>query len=294
MVLCFDIGGTSIKYGAAREENKQIIFDARWETPTDAKKLRGPGIEQKILDLIDSLRAAYTPEGVAISTAGMVDHKTGAILYANENIPEYTGRNLKLAVQNRFNLPCAVENDVNCAALGETAYGAGRGADSVLCVTVGTGIGGAIILDGAVWHGHSGSAGEIGYMPINGGMFEQQASTTALIRNVATKTGETLTGKEIFARAHAGDSVCKESIEALCAALAQGLAAGICLFNPAAIVLGGGIMAQGAYLRPLLEQQLGRFVNPFVLEKTSLCFAELGNSAGMAGAYQWFKQSALT
>ena len=80
----------------------------------------------------------------------------------------------------------------------------------------------------------------------------------------------------------------------MCAALAQGLAAGICLFNPAAIVLGGGIMAQGAYLRPLLEKQLGRFVNPFVLEKTSLCFAELGNSAGMAGAYQWFKQSALT
>lgn len=292
MVLCFDIGGTSIKYGAAREENKQILFEARWETPTDAKKLRGPGIEQKILDLIDSLRAAYTPEGVAISTAGMVDHKTGAILYANENIPEYTGRNLKLAVQNQFDLPCAVENDVNCAALGEAVYGAGRGADSVLCVTVGTGIGGAIILDGAVWHGHSGSAGEIGYMPINGGMFEQQASTTALIRNVATKTGETLTGKEIFTRAHAGDPICRDAIEALCAALAQGLAAGICLFNPAAIVLGGGIMAQGAYLRPLLEQQLGRFVNPFVLEKTSLCFAELGNSAGMAGAYQWFKQSA--
>lgn len=291
MVLCFDIGGTSIKYGAAREENGQIVFEARWETPTDAKRLRGPGIEQKILDLIDDLRASYAPEGIAISTAGMVDHKTGVILFANENIPDYTGRNLRQAVHNRFGLPCAVENDVNCAALGEAAYGAGRGADSVLCVTVGTGIGGAIILNGAVWHGHSGSAGEIGYMPVNSGMFEQQASTTALIRSVADQTGETLTGKEIFARAQAGDPICKNAIQSLCAVLAQGLASCICLFNPAAIVLGGGIMAQSEYLRPLLEDRLQHFANPFVLAKTKLCFAELGNSAGMAGSYQWFQQS---
>ncbi|WP_297283985.1 ROK family protein [uncultured Agathobaculum sp.] len=291
MVLCFDIGGTSIKYGAAHEENGQIVFDDRWETPTDAKQLRGPGIEQKILELIDSLYKQYTPEGIAISTAGMVDHMTGAILYANENIPEYTGRNLKQAVQNRFHLPCAVENDVNCAALGEAAYGAGRGADSVLCLTVGTGIGGAIVLDGKIWHGHSGSAGEIGYMPMSGSLFEQQASTSALIRNIKSQTGEALTGKEIFARAQAGDTVCQNAIQQLCAVLAQGLAACICLFNPAAIVLGGGIMAQSDYLRPILQDELQHFVNPFVLSQTKLCFAELGNSAGMAGAFRWLKQT---
>ena len=291
MVLCFDIGGTSIKYGAAHEDNGQIVFDDRWETPTDAKQLRGPGIEQKILELIDSLYKQYTPEGIAISTAGMVDHMTGAILYANENIPEYTGRNLKQAVQNRFHLPCAVENDVNCAALGEAAYGAGRGADSVLCLTVGTGIGGAIVLDGKIWHGHSGSAGEIGYMPMSGSLFEQQASTSALIRNIKSQTGEALTGKEIFARAQAGDTVCQNAIQQLCAVLAQGLAACICLFNPAAIVLGGGIMAQSDYLRPILQDELQHFVNPFVLSQTKLCFAELGNSAGMAGAFRWLKQT---
>lgn len=291
MVLCFDIGGTSIKYGAAHEENGQIVFDDRWETPTDAKQLRGPGIEQKILKLIDSLYKQYTPEGIAISTAGMVDHMTGAILYANENIPEYTGRNLKQAVQNRFHLPCAVENDVNCAALGEAAYGAGRGADSVLCLTVGTGIGGAIVLDGKIWHGHSGSAGEIGYMPMSGSLFEQQASTSALVRNIESQTGEALTGKEIFARARAGDTICQNAIQQLCAVLAQGLAACICLFNPAAIVLGGGIMAQSDYLRPILQDELQHFVNPFVLSQTKLCFAELGNSAGMAGAFRWLKQT---
>lgn len=290
MVLCFDIGGTSIKYGAAHEENGQIVFDARWETPTDAKQLRGPGIENKVLALIDELRGQYVPDGIAISTAGMVDHLSGAILYANENIPEYTGRNLKQAVESRFSLPCAVENDVNCAALGEAVYGAGKGADSVLCLTIGTGIGGAVILNGSVWHGHSSSAGEIGYMPLNGSAFEEQASTSALVRNVAQRCGEQLDGRQIFARAQSGDPVCTDAIAKQCETLAQGLAACISLLNPAVIVLGGGIMAQSDYLRPILEAQLKRFANPFVLSKTTLRFAELGNSAGMAGAFRWLQQ----
>ena len=145
MVLCFDIGGTSIKYGAAHDPGGEIVFSSRWETPTDAKTLGGAGVERKLLDLIGGLVGKYNPSGIAVSTAGMVDHRTGVILYANENIPGYTGRNLKTAVEQAFRLPCAVENDVNCAALGEAAYGAGRGADSVLCLTVGTGIGGAVV-----------------------------------------------------------------------------------------------------------------------------------------------------
>ena len=293
MVLCFDIGGTSIKYGAAHDPGGEIVFSSRWETPTDAKTLGGAGVERKLLDLIGGLVGKYNPSGIAVSTAGMVDHRTGVILYANENIPGYTGRNLKTAVEQAVRLPCAVENDVNCAALGEAAYGAGRGADSVLCLTVGTGIGGAVVLDGKVWHGHAGSAGEIGYMPVNGRAFEQQASTTALIRRVAEQTGETLDGRQIFARAQAGDTVCAQEIDALCGTLAQGVAACMCVMDPAAVVLGGGIMGQSAYLRPLLESHLQRFANPFMLAHTRLAFAELGNSAGMAGAYRWLQQQAL-
>lgn len=293
MVLCFDIGGTAIKYGAAQEENGQIAWDFCSEIPTDAKRLRGPGIEAKILELIEQLRPTYPADGVAISTAGMVDHRSGAILFANENIPDYTGRNLRQAVEARFGLPCAVENDVNCAALGEAAYGAARGADSVLCVTVGTGVGGAVILNGQVWHGHCGSAGEIGYLPVEGGTLEQQASTSALIRSVQSHAGQLLDGREIFARAQAGDAVCAAAIDRLCTGLAQGLSACVCLFNPAAIVLGGGIMAQQGYLRPLLEQKLAERIPPVVLSSTKLCFAALGNRAGMAGAYRWLQQQSL-
>lgn len=98
----------------------------------------------------------------------MVDEEQGRILYANENIPDYSGLEWKKHMEARFKVPCQVENDVNAAALGEYAYGAGAGCESLLMLTVGTGIGGAIIQDGRILRGHSHSAGEIGYMRMKG------------------------------------------------------------------------------------------------------------------------------
>lgn len=289
MILCFDIGGTSIKYGLAHDPGNELLFAARFETPTEARRVRGPGIEQKLLSLIGGLRGQYAVDGVAISTAGMVDAQTGAIVYANDNIPEYTGRNLKTAVERAFGLPCAVENDVNAAALGEYAYGAGRGCGSMLCLTVGTGIGGAVVLDGKVWHGRANSAGEIGYMLVNGKPFQDQAATSALVSRVHKQTGEALDGKAVFARAKEGDAACKSAIEAMCDVLAQGITNCLCVLDPGMVVLGGGIMAQRDYLRPLLMERLKRHANPYILAHTTLAFAELGNDAGMAGAYYLLK-----
>lgn len=291
MIVCFDIGGTSIKYGAAHDPAGQIVFAAHWETPTDAKTLRGPGIARKVLDLIASLRARFDPSGVAISTAGMVQPETGDILYANENIPDYTGINLKRAVEQAFGIPCVVENDVNCAALGEYAYGAGQGADSMFCLTVGTGIGGAVILDGKVWRGSAGSAGEVGYMPINGKPFQDQASTSALVERVRAAKGKALDGRKIFSLAQQGDEVCCREIAAVCDALAQGIACCMCVADPQVIVLGGGVMAQAGYLQPILEKRLQAYANAYMLAHTRLAFARLGNHAGMAGAYYLLKQA---
>ncbi len=292
MVLCFDIGGTSIKYGVAHDPGGALVFAAHWETPTDAKTLGGAGVAQKVLDLIGGVCRKYQLSGVGISTAGVVDHRTGEILYANDNIPGYAGINLKTAVERAYGLPCAVENDVNSAALGEAAYGAGKAADSMLCLTVGTGIGGALVLEDKVWHGHIGTAGEIGNLPMHGGTLEQLASVTALVGAVAAQTGERPDGKQIFARAQQGDAVCIDAIEQMCAVLAQGIASCMCVFNPEIVVLGGGIMAQGAYLRPMLARHLQQFANPFVLSRTKIAFAALGNRAGMAGAYRWLRQQA--
>ncbi len=294
MIACFDIGGTAIKYGVAREYQDSILFDRHWEIPTNAKQIGGPGIQDRILQLVAELKDNYTLEGVAISTAGMVDSRTGVIIYANNNIPDYIGINMKTAVEEKFSIPTAVENDVNCAALGELAYGAAKGSRSVLCLTIGTGVGGAIILNDEVWHGATGSAGEIGYIPLNGGTFESQASTTALVQAVADRSGEALNGRQIFERAKANDPICLEEVEHLCEALAKGLAACICVLNPETVVLGGGIMAQHEFLRPRIEKYLQDMVNPFVWKGTTLAFATLGNHAGMAGAYYWFKKTALS
>jgi predicted NBD/HSP70 family sugar kinase len=291
MRICFDIGGTTIKYGLAYEENGNFRLKTKNETATEAKQSGGAGIEEKILSLTKEMKAQEEVDGVAISTAGMVDTQTGAILYANENIPDYTGRNLKKLVETEMQLPCTVENDVNCAAFGETVYGAARGAKSVLCVTVGTGIGGAIILDGAIWHGHSGSAGEIGYMPMNGGTLEELASTTALIRRVKERCGKSRNGYQIFEEAKKGDPICIQAIEEMCEYLGKGLAGGICLFNPEALVLGGGVMEQREYLQPLMEKSLKKYVKDTVLAQCRLTFAELKNSAGMAGAFAVFEHT---
>ncbi len=285
MVLCFDIGGTSIKYGAAYEENGNIVFAERSEIPTNAKEAGGPGIAACVERLINEMKERYDAEGIAISTAGMVDFETGTIIYANENIPDYIGWDWKTFIREKFDLPCSVENDVNCAALGESIYGAGRGADSVLCITVGTGVGGAVILDRRIWHGHNGCAGEIGYMKVNGVTLEKSASTTALIKNVEEKTGKKLNGKQIFDLAKAGDEDCRKAIDELCAALAKGIACISCLFDAETVVLGGGIMAQKEYLAPLIRSHLDRCVDSIISDNCNITFASLGNTAGMAGAF---------
>ncbi|MCQ5131416.1 ROK family protein [Butyricicoccus faecihominis] len=290
MVLCFDIGGTSIKYGLAYDPGNEIRFAERWEIPTEAARLRGPGIERKIVELTAALSGRQELRGVAVSTAGMVDPASGKIVYANENIPGYTGCNVKAAVERAVHLPCAVENDVNAAALGEYAYGAGRGRGSMLCLTVGTGIGGAAVLNGEIWHGHAYSAGEIGYMLVNGKPFQDQAATSALIRQVAQATGEALDGRQIFQRARQGDAACNQAIDTMCAVLAQGIANCLCVLDPGMVVLGGGVMAQAAFLRPRLMEYLQRYANPYILAHTTLSFAELGNDAGMAGAYYLLMQ----
>lgn len=293
MYLCIDIGGTAIKYGILEDLRQDVRLIFKQEVPSNAKADRGPGIAKKVVELAHEMRARYNLEGIAISTAGMVDPATGEILYANENIPEYTGMNLKDTLTRIFALPCVIENDVNAAALGEYAYGAGRGCKSLLCLTVGTGIGGALILNDTIYYGHSGSAGEIGYMLINGEAFQGIASTSALVSRVRERYGlsAAIDGKQIFAQAKQNDRICQEEIEKTCDILAQGIANCLCLMNPEMVVLGGGIMVQQEYLRTIIENSLKKYANPYILRHTKLAFANLGNDAGMIGAYAKLKRN---
>ena len=291
MYICIDIGGTDIKYGVMDVAGE---FAVHGTLPTEAKAYGGPGIVRKVSDLVRETCGTYDVRGVAISTAGMVDPATGEIVYAlEESIPQYRWVNWKAIMRENFDLPASVENDVNCAALGELWKGAGRGASSLFAMTVGTSIGGCLIMDGRVVHGVSRSAGEIAYMRVPGGRLHERCSAAGLVSAVCCANGlpaGSIDGRFVFDLLAKGDPAAQEEVALLIDSLADAITNVVCVVNPERIVLGGGIMAQEAVLRPLLEAALRDRLPPIVDEATTIAFAATQNNAGMLGALYHFLQ----
>lgn len=283
-----DIGGTSIKYGIINEEGTLLETNSR---DTEAYK-GGLSIIDKVKDIVKSLQINNDLKGICISTAGMVCPKEGKIVYAGPTIPNYTGVEIKRILEEEFNLPCSVENDVNCAALGEFFGGAAKGTNSMACLTIGTGIGGALIIDGKILHGFSNSAGEIGYMMVNGDHIQNIASASALVKNVALRKDvdvSSIDGRYVLDNYENGDLICKEEVEKLADNLALGISNIVYLINPEVVVLGGGIMAREEIFRPLIENSLRKYLIESVYKNTNIAFAQLKNTAGMKGAFYNFK-----
>lgn len=286
--LAFDIGGTMIKYGIINEEGRMM---ENHEIPTEASK-GGGSILAKLKQIIQQMQKSNTLSGICIATAGMVDPVEGTILYANDSIPEYSGMELKKILEADCQIPCEVENDVSCAALSEAITGAGRNAKTILCLTIGTGIGGCIIIDREIFHGSSNSAGEVGYMKVFDSDFQKVASTSSLVKKVASqkKCRESeLNGRQIFELAKAGDQICKDAIEQLCDTLGYGIANICYVINPEVVILGGGIMGQKEYLYSRIQAGISKYLLDAIGNKTRLEFAENGNLAGMVGAYYNFR-----
>lgn len=286
--ISIDIGGTAIKYGVIREDG--VILE-KAEMKTEAWQ-GGP----VILEKVKKIAAGYMdrgPAGICISTAGMVNTQTGEIFHAAPLIPEYTGTNYKVVLEAQFGIPCEVENDVNCAGLAEYVSGAAMGARVALCLTVGTGIGGAVIMDGRVFHGAGYSACEVGYMTLGGSDFQTLGASSIMTKKVADRKNEPVSawsGYRIFEAAKAGDAVCIGAIDEMAQVLGEGIANICYVLNPDMVVLGGGVMAQEAYLRGRIEAALQAHLVPSVARCLKLEFARHKNDAGMMGAYYHFKQ----
>lgn len=286
--ICIDIGGTATKFGIIQENEIFLVTD---EIPTIASA-GGSGILNRISGIVTDFLKQYNPEGICISTAGMVDCEKGEITYASPLIPNYTGTKLKQIMEDLSGLPCEVENDVNCAGLAEYYAGAAKGSSISLCLTIGTGIGGSIIMDGKVFHGFSGSGCEIGYMHLPGGQFQDLGASSVLVRRVTEIKQITymdINGKWVFERAIEGDSDCIRAIDEMVDVLGMGIANICYVINPEIVVLGGGIMAQKEYLYPKIYKSLKKHLIPTVFEHTKLALAENKNRAGMLGAYYHFK-----
>lgn len=281
-IAVLDIGGTSIKSGLW---NGQELVDVR-EQNTEAKK----GAAHVVSRILEILKTYRPFDGVGISTAGQVNSEEGYIRYANENIPGYTGTRLKDIVASEFGTPVAVENDVNAAALGEAAWGAGKDHDDFLCLTYGTGVGGAIIIGKKIYSGSMFSAGEFGGIMVHpedcvkgqpfSGCYEKYASATALVAE-ALKQDETLTnGRQIFSRFQ--EPKVKEIVDRWIDEIVHGLVTVIHIFNPSCVILGGGVMEQPYILGQVRERTADRIMDSF--RGVELKTAALGNRAGLMGA----------
>jgi glucokinase len=305
-----DLGGTTTKIAFVTMDG-EIVHG--WEIPTDHIN-EGQNITTNIARAIDEklLRIGQTKEkllGIGMGAPGPVDYKTGIILNAvnlgwKDNYP------LKESLEVATSLPVAVENDANCAALGEMWKGAGNGAKDLVCVTLGTGVGGGVIASGNIVQGINGAAGEIGHItviPFGGascncgktGCLETVASATGIVRlaMLALLLGEStselteklanngrITAKNVFDSARNGDELAQKVLEEVSFHLGFTLANIANTLNPEKIILGGGVSKAGAILLDSVDENFLQFAFSAVRNSTKIVLATLGNDAGVLGA----------
>lgn len=284
-ILCFDIGGTFIKYGLCDENFNLLEKD---KIPTLAEN-GGQSIIERVIEIIEQYDSI---DRVAVSTAGQVDSENGIVVYSTDNIPYYTGMRVKSLIENKTGIPTFVENDVNSAALGEAHFGAAKGVSDFICLTLGTGIGGAIFLNNKLYKGSASSAGELGHMIIHSGgkqctcggegCYECYASASALIKAVNKVSPVELNAFQIFEKENIEKPEIRSEIDKWIDEIIVGLVNIIYIFNPSMIVLGGGIMNEN-YIIELIDRKIyTRLMDNF--KNVKIVRPKLGNDAGMIGA----------
>jgi glucokinase len=303
MVLAIDIGGTKLALGLVDAAGKIL---ARNEIPTHASE--GPDrVLARLITLASAmLERAGAPHAVrraGIACAGPLDRQAGLVLNP-PNLPGWTRIPLVNRVERALGLPAVLDNDANAAALGEFRYGAGRGARSLVYLTVSTGIGGGIILDGRLWRGLGNSAGEIGHMTIdpdgppcgcgNRGCLEALASGPAIARRAreALQGGRPsrlrdlgeVTAPNVMRLAREGDALASEVWAVAVHALALGVGAAITILAPERVIIGGGVAQAGDMLFEPVRREVKRRVKLVAVESVPILPAALGRDVGILGA----------
>ena len=310
MKYCFgiDVGGTTVKCGFFDE--KCNLLD-KWEIVTD-KSNGGANIIKDIAftinnKLIERCIDAGSVTGIGVGVPGPVINKSTVNSCVNLGWGVTDVKSLLMAELKGLcgvNIPVVVENDANIAALGEYVNGGGRGYDSLVMVTLGTGVGGGVIMNGRIVSGATGSAGELGHMPVvydeteycncgKKGCLEQVASATGIVRVARKRVGqekiinwtgcEELTAKHVFDAMANGDSMAEAVIDEVCGYLSTALAHITCVINPEAIVIGGGVSKAG----DVLIDKLVKYYKEKAFagcRDTAIVLAVLGNDAGIYGA----------
>ncbi|MFF3766844.1 ROK family glucokinase [Streptomyces sp. NPDC001922] len=310
LTIGVDIGGTKIAAGVVDEEGS-ILETCKVPTPPTPE-----GVVDAIADAVRTVSTDHQVEAVGIGAAGYVDDKRATVLFA----PNINWRHeaLKDKVEQRVGLPVVVENDANAAAWGEYRFGAGQGHEDVICITLGTGLGGGIIIGNKLRRGRFGVAGEFGHIRVvpdgllcgcgSQGCWEQYASGRALVRyarqravaapdNAAVLLGlgdgtpDSIEGRHVSEAARQGCPVAIDSFRELARWAGAGLADLASLFDPSAFIVGGGVSDEGDLVLDPIRKSFRRWlVGGQYRPHAQVLAAQLGGKAGLVGAADLARQ----
>lgn len=308
-VAGIDLGGTLMRVAVA---------DGRGQIRHQQKRLTGAqrGPEAVIEDLVEGVRNAAKAAGLrvpdlealVVGVPGPVDTRRGTVL-TPPNLPGWHHVPLAAILRRRLRVRAYLENDANLAAVGEHRRGAGRGADNLIYVTISTGIGGGLILDGRLYRGSTGTAGEVGHMVVvpdgprcscgNRGCLEAVASGTGIARRARVlmqgrrRPGATPVSAEwVVTAARAGDRLAAAVLIEAGTALGRALGSLVNLLNPEVIILGGGVSQAGRLLMSPMRASLADASFPEARAATRIVRARLGQDAGLVGAVEWARMMA--
>src|ERR1700761_1763805 len=287
-MLAFDVGGTWVKYGIVDAQGR-LLFSDQLATQSEPD---GKALLARLLAVAAPLVARHAPAGIAFSTLGIIDAAEGRLVGAVEAITGYFGHSPKESFERAFGVPVVVENDGNCVALAEGWTGAAAGLRHYLALTLGTGIGGGIVIDGRLYRGAHGAAGEWGYMLVDGKVWEDHASPRGLAAAAeAARPGCGFDAEAVFAARDFGDAEMGALVANWFALLAPGLANLLFAFNPSRVVIGGGITARGPAFLQELRAEMRLRLRPEFYRMCDIALASAGNQAGLLGAARlWLTQ----
>ena len=302
-----DVGGTNVKIALVDNKGKIIYSNS---IPTRAEmgyEYTINNMKEAITELIKETKSdPKNIESIGFGFPGQIDYQKGIVRLA-PNIPGWVDVPIAEIMEKEFGIPTRVDNDVRCAALGELNYGAGQGCDNLICITVGTGIGSGLVINGKLVRGASNAAGEIGHIKLdmNGGplcgcgdrgcleAFASGPSIVALAEEYikggkSTKYRELanpdITPYIVSEAAKQGDPVAKRIFTLVGEYIGIGLASVVNLLNPEKIIIGGGVAAAGDLLLTPIKESLVKRAMPIAGSAVEIVPAQLGNSAGVIGA----------
>lgn len=288
-VLAIDIGGTEIKVGVISDNN---LYNKK-SYPT---RVDGVALKDRVISILRENITSHI-EAVAVSTAGQVDSKSGLVIEAiGESFVGWKGTNIKEIIKEEFNLPSVVENDANCAAIAEAVSGAGENIDNFVLITIGTGIGGGVFVDGKLLKGASGIAGELGQLLIDSRQkdgnrniekWEKYASTTSLVNRIKNTLNlqDEINGRWVFNKLKEGNKDIKAQYDEWIFDLSLGLTTLVHIFNPERIIIGGGISGQGDILTIPIEEKIKELAMESFTKDLKVVVTKQNNDAALWGAY---------